>query len=65
MSQSYANHRRFDPAYHYVAFVLLLACISYAVAHIIHHRPGSWGELLLILLVRPWGLLGERELGRV
>ena len=51
MSQSYANHRRFDPAYHYVAFVLLLACISYAVAHIIHHRPGSWGELLLILLV--------------
>ena len=52
-SQSYANHRRFFPLFHYVAVPILLANVMVAVAHAIQ-RPtpfNGWLALLSIGLV--------------
>ena len=51
--QSYANHRRYFPLFHYVAVPILLANVMVAVAHAIQ-RPtpfNGWLALLSIGLV--------------
>jgi hypothetical protein len=51
--QSYANHRRYFPLFHYVALPILLANVMVAVAHAIQ-RPtpfNGWLALLSIGLV--------------
>jgi len=49
MSQSYANHRRIDPAYHWVAFGLWILLLVTACMHAYHHIPGS--KTMIVLLV--------------
>ena len=49
MSQSYANHRRIDPAYHWVAFGLWILLLVVACMHAYHHIAGS--KTMIVLLV--------------
>ena len=49
MSQTYANHRRLDPAYHYVAFALWIVLMVVSCLHAIHHRSGA--RTMIVLLV--------------
>ena len=51
MTQSYANHRRMDPWYHYVALSLWVVCIASTVHHLFQHRPGARTDLLLLFLI--------------
>ena len=46
--QSYANHAKFVPAYHYVLFVLLLTLLITAVAGLI--RDFGWPSVLGVVL---------------
>ncbi len=58
--QSYANHRRIFPIYHYVALPILLANVALAVAHAIQ-RPTPWNAWLVVLsLGLVVGLLANR-----
>ena len=49
MSQNYANHKRIDPGYHYVAFGLWILLMVVACMHAFHHIPGS--KTMIVLLV--------------
>jgi len=51
--QSYANHMRLDPAFHYfVAPVLLITLIATIVHAIRHPHPASvWGVVLVLALI--------------
>lgn len=58
--QTYANHRRIFPLYHYVALPILLANVAIAVAHAIQ-RPTPWNAWLIVLsLALVVGLLANR-----
>ncbi|MDB4917315.1 MAG: hypothetical protein JWM95_4959 [Gemmatimonadetes bacterium] len=46
--QTYANHKRYFPLYHYVALPILLANVVVTVAHAILH-PGPFTEWLVVL----------------
>ena len=55
--QSYANHRRFDPWYHFVAFPLTLLAFAWACLQAVRHQGGGLWEVilafgLLVLLFR-------------
>ena len=53
--QTFANHTRIDPWYHYVAFVLLFAAFVMALMHGIHHRPGAlWQVVVSTALLVLW-----------
>lgn len=62
--QSYANHRRFDPWYHYVAFPVFIAAFVMACVLVARHGDlaSAWalvvsiGLLLLFLRVRIYAL---------
>lgn len=45
--QTYANHRRFDPWYHLVAFPLLLLTLIGACLHVVRSQGGGVWELFL------------------
>jgi ABC-type antimicrobial peptide transport system ATPase subunit len=51
MTQTYATHRRMDPAYHYVAFALWIASFAMAVRHLLQDRRGSIFELVLLVFL--------------
>lgn len=48
--QSYANHRRWFPLYHYVAFPILIVNVALAVAHLLR-RPTLWNGWLVVLAI--------------
>lgn len=48
MTQSYATHRRLDPAFHYWGFGLLLVSIGIAVYGAIKGHAGSCTQLVLL-----------------
>ncbi len=63
MPQTYANHHRFDPWYHFVAFPLLLLAFLGACLHVFRqHGADVWelfltfGVLVLFLRVRIYSL---------
>jgi hypothetical protein len=59
-AQTYANHRRLFPLYHYVALPILLANIVVAVAHAIR-QPSPFNAWLVVLsLGLVAGLLATR-----
>ena len=59
-AQTYANHRRYFPLYHYVALPILLANMVVAIAHAIR-RPTPFNAWLVILsLGLVAGLLASR-----
>lgn len=59
-SQSYANHRRLFPLFHYVAAPILVANVAVSVAHAIQ-RPSVWsGWLVIVALGLVAGLLASR-----
>lgn len=59
-AQTYANHRRYFPLYHYVALPILLANMVVAIAHGIR-RPTPFNAWLVILsLGLVAGLLASR-----
>ena len=59
-AQTYANHRRYFPLYHYVALPILLANMVVAIAHAIQ-RPTPFNAWLVILsLGLIAGLLASR-----
>ena len=47
-SQTYANHRRYFPLYHYVALPIFLANVAAAVAHAIR-QPSLFNSWLVVL----------------
>jgi hypothetical protein len=59
-AQSYANHRRSFPLFHYVAVPILVVNLGVAVAHLVR-RPSLWNGWLVILSVGlAAGLLASR-----
>jgi hypothetical protein len=48
--QSYANHRRWFPLYHYVALPILVINVAIAVAHLVR-RPTPWNAWLVVLAI--------------
>ena len=60
--QSLANHRRFDPWFHIVAFGLLAAAFILSIIHLVHSRANLWqviisfGVLVLMGKVRSYSL---------
>lgn len=58
--QTYANHTRFDPPFHFVAMPLLLICFIASIVHVVHQPtppnvllvPVSFGALLAVVLTR-------------
>lgn len=49
-TQTYANHRRLFPLYHYVALPILLANVVVAVAHAIR-QPSPFNAWLVVLAI--------------
>ena len=49
-SQSYANHRRWFPLFHYVALPILLVNVAIALAHLAR-RPTPWNAWLVVLAI--------------
>jgi hypothetical protein len=59
-AQSYADHRRLFPLFHYVALPILLANVAVAVAHAIR-RPSPWNVWLVVVSIgRVAGLVASR-----
>lgn len=59
-AQSYANHRRSFPLFHYVAVPILVVNVGVAVAHLVR-RPSLWNGWLVVLSVGlAAGLLASR-----
>jgi hypothetical protein len=58
--QTYANHRRFFPLYHYVALPILLANVVVAVAHAIRQPSAFNGWLVVLAIGLLSGLLALR-----
>jgi hypothetical protein len=50
IAQSYANHRRIFPLFHYVALPILILNLGAAVAHLVK-RPSLWNGWLVVLSV--------------
>jgi hypothetical protein len=48
VQQSYANHRRIFPLFHYVAAPILIANVVVAVIHALK-RPSPWNAWLIVL----------------
>jgi hypothetical protein len=51
--QTYATHRRFDPAYHLIAFLLLLGALGVAITLLVR-QPGLqaiWDLLIALVLL--------------
>jgi hypothetical protein len=58
--QSYANHRRIFPIFHYVAAPILVANVAVAVAHLFR-RPTLWnGWLVIVSIGLVAGLVASR-----
>jgi hypothetical protein len=58
--QSYANHRRWFPLYHYVALPILGVNVVIAVAHLVR-RPTPWnGWLVVVAIGLVCGLVASR-----
>ena len=58
--QTYANHRRIFPLFHYVALPILLANVALAVWHAIR-RPSPWNAWLVVVsLALVAGLVASR-----
>jgi hypothetical protein len=58
--QSYANHKRFFPLFHYVALPILLVNVLVAVSHAIR-RPTAWNAWLVVLAIGLFaGLVASR-----
>jgi hypothetical protein len=55
-AQSYSNHKRIDPWYHYVGFGLVLLIFIMALAHPFRGHGGAWqiiaSVFLLVLFLR-------------
>lgn len=51
--QSFKNHGRLDPPYHFVLLAVLLANLVFAVIHMIHHRADAYyaGPWIVVLSV--------------
>jgi hypothetical protein len=49
--QSYKNHTRFDPAWHFFIAPFLLLNVAFAVYLTIHHWPQHWAPLLWYVLL--------------
>jgi hypothetical protein len=49
--QSFKSHGRFDPPYHYVLGLVLLANLVFAVIHLWHHRSIAAGWFLVLSIV--------------
>ena len=49
--QTFKNHGRIDPVYHYVLLFLLLFTLFHAVMLFIHHRDAVSASILLLTLV--------------
>ena len=59
-TQTYANHRRYFPLFHYVALPIFLANIIVSVAHAIR-QPSAFNEWLVVLSIGlVAGLLASR-----
>lgn len=58
--QSYANHTKFDPPFHFVALPLLLICFIASIVHVVHQptppnvllAPLSFGALVAVVMTR-------------
>ena len=54
--QTFANHSRFEPWYHVVAFGLSALAFILAILHLLHHRPGAhWQVIASAALLVLWG----------
>jgi hypothetical protein len=49
--QTYANHKRIDPWYHYVGFALALLALVLAVVNLFRGHGGAWQLVVSVLLV--------------
>ena len=59
-AQSYANHRRFHPLYHYVALPLLLGNVGVAAWHAARHPSGASAWTLVVAIALATGLVVSR-----
>lgn len=59
MAQTYATHRRFDPAYHYFALPVWLVTLALAIRLLWLHRPGAL-TIFLGVFVLGYALLSMR-----
>ena len=61
--QTFANHARIDPWYHYVASVLLVLAFVTAVLHALHHLPGArWQVVVAAALLVLWARIRQYAL---
>ena len=57
MAQTYATHRRFDPAYHFVLSAMLLLNLAFTITMLVRHHHGhealhnSWSLVMALALI--------------
>lgn len=51
--QSYKNHVRRDPAFHFILMPILIITVGFAVDHLVHHptAESAWGVVLSLALI--------------
>ena len=70
--QTFANHSRIEPWFHWVAFPLTALALVTAVLHAFHHHPGARGQVLasaamltILFRTRPYALKLQDRLIRL
>ena len=53
-TQTYANHKRFDPWFHFLAFGLLAVAFVLSLVHLWHGRTALWQVLVSVALLVLW-----------
>ena len=49
--QTYANHHRYDPWYHYVGFALVLLSLGLSLVHLVRTHGGLWQVIISLALL--------------
>lgn len=58
-SQSFKNHARFHPPYHFVLTAIFVANLAFAVTYMVHHFSvySAWLAFLSLAAIVPFGIL--------
>ena len=54
-TQTYANHHRYVPAYHFVLLAIVLANLAFAIVHLVLHP--TWGAAMGLTLAIGLGIM--------
>ena len=58
--QSYSNHVRFDPLFHFTTVPVFFGAVIWAIVHLVRHPSWQNGGLLLLLLAATMAVTNSR-----